>query len=436
MKLQALLLVLVVQGSSGLRIRDKPILNIEQESESTFLPTLFRPDGKMAFEHLVDQGVPSSLKVVQTNADGNHGLVEVFLHPLSEEHKMALEKHHPKGGKTEELPGGFTYKHTSGTFKNGVGNFLKMLLTDLGEDKLQSLQKCGGHAAADPGNRGGGGVWLVLNGEKLSEEQLVGSAAFKSNNVLILGAPGKDVAAGKGRSIYVPGASLAFMEMSHTPMDFLNRQALAKEENHVYAYQHHNCKANRENFFTRMCEGLHQEGMECYALGKCGHNQYAKGDDRNNAGGRDIANRDDASAGRYAPYKFVEAFENSAGYPSTPGYSSSGYISEKITSAFLSGAVPVYAGADEVSEVFNPAALIEADPLTTGGLESKLRNAVSQMVMLERDPAKYKEMVTQDAVTEDQMKKFFSWHPATWATHGDGLRQRIVGQILSFCDAM
>lgn len=428
MQLQTLLLVLVVQGSSGLRFRDKPIvMAADHEFTNTFLPTLFSLNGKMALEHLVDQGVPSGLKVVQTNADGHHDVLEVFLHPLSEEHKLVLQKQ--EGFTASQLPGGFAYKKTSGTFQNGVENFLKMLLQDLNATKLKALTKCGAHIAANPNSRGGAGAWVILNGEKLSPEQLEKDAAFNNNNVLILGAPGRDVVAGKGRSIYIPGASLAFMSMKKTPMDLINRVESVKEDGHTLAYQHNNCKSNREGFFKAMCQGLKDADMKCFALGACGHNGIAEVDGRDNSGGRNVADRDDRSAARYSPYKFVEAFENSAGIPSTSGYSSSGYITEKIIPALLAGAVPVYAGADKVSEVFNAAALIEADPVN----DPTLQGAISQMVALEKDPVKYKQMVTTDAVSKEQMKKFFSWHPATWETHGDALRQRIVDQVLSMC---
>lgn len=435
-----ILLALLVQDSFGLRINPKDtIIEMDHTEEDmdkmSVLNTVFSklPDGKMALDHLFSKS--SGLKVVHTQPDGNHDMLEVFLTPKSimslqkdfDNEDLGSGRRRKSQNEVGDLPGGFKYSTRRGTFKKGLTRFMELLLQDLDENKLSKLQDCGTTIESNPNSRGGSGVWLVLNGEKLSAEQLENNKAFQNNNVLILGAPGRDVAAGKGRSIYVPGASLAFMSMEQTPMGFVNRTA--KKKDRELAHQHTNCKKNREATFEEMCAGLAKADMSCYALGPCGHNKYAKVDNDNNEGGRGILNRDDRSTERFSRYKFVEAFENSAGIPSTPSYSSSGYITEKITPVLLAGAVPIYAGADNVTEVFNADALIQADP-------HNLEGAIQQMISLEQDPSKYKKMVTQDAVTAEQMKKFFTWHPATHATHGDHLRARIVDQILEFCESM
>lgn len=411
--------------------------DLEEEThayrEDLSLRTIFGKNGTMGLAHLV--GAESALKVAQMDASGTWNIVEVFLKSFdptqSAEHDAMLVKE----GKKPKAPlglGGFSTSTESGTFKGGAHNFINHLVKDLPAAKVDALAKCGAVVDSDPNawrSKGGNGVWIVLNGEKLAPESLENHPGFRNNRVLVLGAPGRDVVAGKGRSIYIPGASLAFTAMSYTPMHLINRTAVHKDEDRVLAFQHHNCKANREKFFLHMCEGLQQKGMKCYALGACGHNKYAQQDNRNNAAGRSASNRDDVSALRYSDYKFVETFENSAGFESTPAYSSSGYITEKILSAFLGGTIPVYAGGVNPSQVFNKNSFIEADAVN----DPLLTKTINQMVELQKDPVKYNAMVTADAVTRQQMTDYFSWHQATWATHGDKLRMRIVDQILKMC---
>mgnify|MGYP003384864253 FL=1 len=58
----------------------------------------------------------------------------------------------------------------------------------------------------------------------------------------------------------------------------------------------------------------------------------------------------------YQPYKFVICFENTV---------VSGYVTEKLTNAFLAHAVPIYYGAPDVSTYFNPNAFINCRDFDT-----------------------------------------------------------------------
>jgi len=77
-------------------------------------------------------------------------------------------------------------------------------------------------------------------------------------------------------------------------------------------------------------ELLRGEGLTVHALGRC------SSDNDENFVPRRFSERwhDDAIA-QYAPYKFVVAFEND---------DAPGYVTEKLSLAFLAGSVPIYWG--------------------------------------------------------------------------------------------
>ena len=93
----------------------------------------------------------------------------------------------------------------------------------------------------------------------------------------------------------------------------------------------------------------------------------------NNVGGR-VADKIAFQTG----YKFAVAFENS----STPGY-----VSEKIMDAFLSRAIPIYWGAPDVAQDFNPDAFVNVNDC--GSLEA----AVARVREIDADDALYCRML-------------------------------------------
>jgi hypothetical protein len=82
----------------------------------------------------------------------------------------------------------------------------------------------------------------------------------------------------------------------------------------------------------------------------------------------------------------------------------------------------------QVSLVFNNASFINAN----NGIEE----AVDRVIQMVKDPLKWKEATATPPVSDEGMKRFFSWHPAVWPKYGDGLRQRIINEILSMCNAV
>ena len=93
----------------------------------------------------------------------------------------------------------------------------------------------------------------------------------------------------------------------------------------------------------------------------------------NNVGGR-VADK----IAFQSEYKFAVAFENSA----TPGY-----VSEKIVDAFLSRAIPIYWGAPDVAQDFNPDAFVNVNDC--GSLEA----ALARVREIDADDARYCRML-------------------------------------------
>ncbi|KAJ1429614.1 hypothetical protein B484DRAFT_301392, partial [Ochromonadaceae sp. CCMP2298] len=113
------------------------------------------------------------------------------------------------------------------------------------------------------------------------------------------------------------------------------------------AYLYHRCdRAQREQFFDTLREQFAKArmgaGAQVEALGRC-KGAAAEQDSRFAPDYLSLAVQ------AYRPYRFVLAFENTA---------VAGYATEKLTNAFLAGAVPVYWGAPDVSLYFNPLAMI------------------------------------------------------------------------------
>jgi len=321
-----------------------------------------------------------------------------------------------------------------------IKDFFEKLLTDLPAEKVESLKQCQAKVKGSPNGGGSPGeVWVLLNAEKLTSEDVKAHAGWNDpkNKVLILGAPGHDNVGSHARNIYLPYASLEFVDTQnkYTPMHLVNRNwtrelLKQKDNDHIYAYQHHNCKMNREHDFDVMCDALNKNGLSCSALGKChGSNAYAKMDNEENIRSRSAVDsngrilRTANSIERYGKYKFVEAFENNAGMDKGDGY-----ITEKILTPFLAGAVPVHAGGLglDLAEVFRPEAVLVADLNNLGATADRIKYLVDH-------PDEYEKMVMEPAVSESSMKKYFTWHPATWPTYGTYLRDKIIDEVLSLC---
>ena len=119
-----------------------------------------------------------------------------------------------------------------------------------------------------------------------------------------------------------------------------------------------------------------------------------------------------------------------------------GYVTEKLVSALLAGAVPVYAGAREVAEVFERGSFVPLAGVGRRGarFDERARAVAARVVDLLRPGAErsasYARLRAAPAVSDAALRRFFSWHPAVWPTHGDSLRRLIVGELARHCNGV
>ena len=91
----------------------------------------------------------------------------------------------------------------------------------------------------------------------------------------------------------------------------------------------------------------------------------------------------------YKDYKFVLAYENSAGH---------GYTTEKIFHAKVAGAVPIYWGDPFVDRDFNSEGFINANQFT------KPEDLIAAVQKVADDPAKWRQMASVPALSEQKVK--------------------------------
>jgi len=96
----------------------------------------------------------------------------------------------------------------------------------------------------------------------------------------------------------------------------------------------------------------------------------------------------DLAVQKYQPYKFVIACENSQ-HP--------GYVTEKMLSAMLANAIPIYLGAPDVAKHFNPASFIQVG---SPGWEAKIKE------LNENDEA-YCQMLAQPWLHDNKLNAYF-----------------------------
>jgi len=350
-----------------------------------------------------------------------------------------------KKGANATMAGPVAVHNFHGNFDklNGGQVFLDAILKDLGNTTLGALEKC---ALGFRGQTISAGtsddihVWIIVNAETETGEEAwrsIRSWVNPQDRVLILGARWNEerrddiVYEGRATVMHIPFASLNFAERHrHTPMDLYARSNtnFGRERRGVLAYQQNNCPPNsyRDATFTALDSALRAEGpMPGSALSKC-HGENPPGGYNNTDGVNCDAKCScyDRSVGRYEDFRFVLAMEHG---DRVLHY---GYITEKIVNAFLAGALPISDSSDERAEVFNKDSYVAIDPDTLEGR----RAGAKAMLDLLRDPQEWDRRRRLPSVTAESLRKHFSWHPAVWPSHGDFLRQQIIGEVLKLCN--
>ncbi len=196
--------------------------------------------------------------------------------------------------------------------------------------------------------------------------------------------------------LYLPLFALSFSEINdHSEIDLLERAAPKRKKPLFAAYIYSNCEVlYREVFFDSLQDAAASWGLKTQALGRCKGasstpEAYHIHDRTLNAfvsGDGSSKTYLDAAIEKYAPFRWVIAFESDAQKDVR------GVISEKVTSAMLAGAIPIYYGPKDVLSAFNPQSLIHC------GDYASFDSCAEEVVRIDRDAGAYENMIREQWV--------------------------------------
>jgi hypothetical protein len=155
------------------------------------------------------------------------------------------------------------------------------------------------------------------------------------------------------------------------------------------AFMYKHSVPHRNQFFDKLCK----EYKQVDALGKCCNPLWSKTTSDRHVYQPGVQTYNDIAVKKYKPYKFVLAIENELNLP--------GYITEKITSPMLAGAIPIYWGASEISQHFNSKSFINVNALGVDG-------AIQEIKRIDQDEKAYKEMLSEPWFIENKLPHFFN----------------------------
>jgi hypothetical protein len=211
--------------------------------------------------------------------------------------------------------------------------------------------------------------------------------------------------------IDIPFASLSFGQRQlHTPLDLEQASIPDNWDNrHFCAYLASTPIPYRQHFYRRLRDSAKPYQLDVSALGKCRGRKLSRLESFLNAKKttRHKENFMDISVGMISNYKFHLAMENEI---------VEGYITEKIVSAFLAGAIPIYWGTSDIFKIFNSDAMIYINSFPFTDL------AIQHILDIARSPERCKKMLTAPKLAPGAMETFLSWHPAV---PGDHLADRL-----------
>lgn len=193
------------------------------------------------------------------------------------------------------------------------------------------------------------------------------------------------------KAVYFPFYVWSFAErFQNNPAQLLTKappEITRARKRKFCAFMFSNEIAHRNNFFD-----LLSKYKKVDALGKCRNpNKNATTDRRLYK--PNVKTYNDSAAQKYGPYKFVIAIENELGL--------SGYITEKIVSPMLAGAIPIYWGAPDVDSHFNPKSFINVAKFPSP------QAAVEEIKRIDQDVEAYEAMLREPWFANNKLNRYF-----------------------------
>ncbi len=194
------------------------------------------------------------------------------------------------------------------------------------------------------------------------------------------------------QKLYWPFYALSFGERrQNTPRDLILSSPVSpppERRDKFCAFLYRNPEPNRVRFFDK----LSAQYQQVDGLGAVRHNVPGMQPDRFVYDLNQTYN--DLAVQKYRSYRFVLCFENTR----CPGYST-----EKITSAMLAGAIPIYWGAPDIDQHFNPKSFIDVAKFAT------FEDAIRKIAEIDRDPRKYQEMLREPWLSGNRLTRYFDF---------------------------
>lgn len=179
------------------------------------------------------------------------------------------------------------------------------------------------------------------------------------------------------------------------------------------AYLYRNCdRPLRELFFNVLLSRFEASGIagEVEAIGACmgaGQLESQANSNRVVEASRFTHSYIDRAIEIYRDFKFVIAFENNA---------VKGYITEKLSNAYLAGSIPIYWGAPDVNDYFNPDSMINCNHFNS------MQDCAGRVVEVYNNASLYDTMASAVPMRGDDersryeaWRKLFPWHVASIA---------------------
>jgi len=175
------------------------------------------------------------------------------------------------------------------------------------------------------------------------------------------------------------------------------------------AYLYRNCnRPLRELFFSTLLFSFESSGIvgEVEAIGACiGVGQLKSVTDRASVERtRFTSSYIDRAIEIYRDFKFVIAFENNA---------VKGYITEKLSNAYLAGTIPIYWGAPDVNEYFNPDSMINCNHFES------LQDCANRVIEVYSNATLYETMASavpmlgnDEQTRYENWRRLFPWYTA------------------------
>jgi hypothetical protein len=183
-------------------------------------------------------------------------------------------------------------------------------------------------------------------------------------------------------TVFVPYFVYGFLELNLSPNLLIKNEndKLIDNTRKFCCFMYSNCDekfkgvVNRKNFYYLM-QKMTNDRVD--NLGKC-YNEK-------NGGGSWVDN-----ISVYKKYKFVIAFENS---------SIKGYVTEKLIMPMLARSIPIYLGAEDVSDYFNPKSFINVNDF------KNFEDCIQYVLKVDRDDYLYQSILSEPYLYNNRLDK-------------------------------